>query len=183
MDYDIISFTLRDDLTPIVAAWADAFAEPPSGPRPARELRDQLVRHAAMPGFTGCAATERGTTRVLGMTYGFSNLPGQWWRDRVAAALGPARTRELLDDSLCLMELGVIRAARRRGVAEALVDALLAGGGHPQALLSTQSDNRSALAFYRATGWQVVAPRMSFGAGFAPYDILWRLVTPHATQR
>ncbi|MBA3822847.1 MAG: hypothetical protein H0X24_02945 [Ktedonobacterales bacterium] len=175
-DFYIVPFTLRDDATPIVAAWRDAFAEPPSGPRAARELNDQLLRHGTLPGFTGCVARDTATERIQGMVYGFSNLPGQWWRDRVAQAMGPTRTQDLLDDSFCLMELGIIRAARRQGIAEALVGAVLAQQPHPQALLSTQSDNRGALAFYLATGWHVVAPRMSFGLGFAPYDILWRPV-------
>jgi ribosomal protein S18 acetylase RimI-like enzyme len=173
MSFQIVPFTLHDDLAPIVAAWRDAFAEPPSGPRSARDLQDQLRWHATFVGFTGCIACEATTGRVQGIVYGFSNQPGQWWRDRVAVALGQSRTRELLDDSFCLMELGVIRAARRQGIAEALVAALLARQPHPQALLSMQSDNKGALAFYQATGWHTVAPQMSFGSGFAPYDILW----------
>jgi GNAT superfamily N-acetyltransferase len=181
LDVQITPFTLRDDLAPIVTAWRDAFAEPPSGPRPARELSDQLARHGLMPGFTGCLARDATSQRIVGVTYGFSNIAGQWWRDRVAQALGPARTRDLLNDSFCLMELGIVRAARRQGIAQVLVDALLAQQRHPHALLSTQSENRSALAFYLATGWQVVAPKMSFGLGFASYDILWHPVT-HAER-
>ena len=173
MDFSIAPFTLRDDPAPIIAAWRDAFADPPSGPRAAHELGNQLARHGLMQGFAGCLARDATTERILGVGYGFSNLPGQWWRDRVAQALGPSRTRELLDNSFCLMELGIVRSARRHGIAEALVKGLLTQQGHPQALLSTQSDNSGALAFYLATGWHIVAPKMSFGFGFAPYDILW----------
>jgi GNAT superfamily N-acetyltransferase len=169
--FDITPFTPQDDLRALVAAWKDAFSEPPASYRSLGELTDQLRWHGTFPGFIGVLARDLASGAVLGMTYGFSNRPGQWWRDRVATAIGPERTRMVLDDSFCLMELGVVRAARRRGVARALVAALLARQPHPRALLSMQSDNHGGQAFYLATGWTLVIERMSFGAGFLPYDI------------
>lgn len=170
--FQILPFTPQDDLRAIVAAWKDAFADPPSSYRSLGELTDQLRWHGTFPGFTGVMAREETSGVVLGMTYGFSNRLGQWWRDRVAEAIGPEQTRVVLDDSFCLMELGVVRSARRRGVGQALVEALLALQPHPRALLSMQSDNRGGRAFYLATGWSIVIERMSFGVGFLPYDIL-----------
>ena len=55
---------------------------------------------------------------------------------------------------------------------------LLARQTHPRVLLSMQSDNRTGLAFYRATGWSTLVAQMSFGMGYLPYDILLREV-PH----
>jgi ribosomal protein S18 acetylase RimI-like enzyme len=168
----IAPFTLQSDLPPIIAAWRDAFAQPPGGPRSRHELADQLQWHGTFPGFIGLVARDDARDAVLGIVYGFSNRQGQWWRDQVAASLGPEGARTVLDDSFCLMELGVVRSARRQGIAALLVDALLARQPHPRAVLSMQSDNVSALAFYRATGWTVLLARMSFGLGFLPYDIL-----------
>jgi ribosomal protein S18 acetylase RimI-like enzyme len=178
MTYGIAPFTLADDVTPIIAAWKDAFSDPPHGHRSVHDLAEQLAWHGTFPGFTGLAARDEATGVVLGMVYGFSNRPGQWWRDRVAAVIGPDQTRELLDDSFCLMELGVMRAARRQGIAQALVNELLARQTHPRVLLSMQSDNRTGLAFYRATGWTTLVAQMSFGMGYLPYDILLHEV-PH----
>jgi GNAT superfamily N-acetyltransferase len=178
MPFAITPFTLTDDLAPIIVAWRDAFREPPSSYRSFADLEDQLRWHGTFPGFTGVAARDTASGEVLGLTYGFSNRAGQWWRDRVAEAIGPEQTRTLLDDSFCLMELGVTRAARRQGVARALVAALLARQPHPRALLSMQSDNRGGRAFYLSTGWQVVIEKMSFGIGYLPYDIF-----QHATSR
>ncbi len=172
MSFAIAPFTPAGDVKPIIAAWKDAFSDPPHSYRSTSDLADQLAWHGTFPGFIGLAARDEATGTVLGMTYGFSNHPGQWWRDRVAEALGPQQTRELLDDSFCLMELGVIRAARRRGIAQALVAELLARQPHPRALLSMQSDNLTGLAFYRATGWRTILEKMSFGVGFLPYDIM-----------
>jgi GNAT superfamily N-acetyltransferase len=170
--FGIAPFTPQDDLRALVAAWKDAFADPPASYRSLGELTEQLRWHGTFPGFTGVAAYDARSGAVLGLTYGFSNRPGQWWRDRVAEAIGPEQTRTVLDHSFCLMELGVVRAARRRGVGRALVAALLTQQPHPCALLSMQTDNRGGRAFYLATGWTVLIERMSFGVGFLPYDIL-----------
>ncbi len=175
MPYVITPFTLDDDLQPIVAAWANAFADPPNGPRPAGELLRQLYRHMTYPRFAGLVARSPGTRQVLGLAYGYSNEPGQWWRDCVARALGPGAAT-MLDDSFCLTELGVIIPARRHGIAEGLVDALASCQPHPRMLLSTRSDNDGGLRFYYATGWRTVLRAMSFGWNFPPYDILERSV-------
>lgn len=177
MGFVIEPFTLASELPPIVAAWRDAFSQPPSGPRTARELTDQLHWHGNFAGFLGFIARQPDSGAILGLAYGFSNVPGHWWRDRVAAALGPELTRSVLDNSFCLMELGVTRNARRQGIAAALVEELVTRQPHPRVLLSMQSDNLNALAFYRATGWSTLSARMSFGVGFLPYDILIRHVT------
>jgi ribosomal protein S18 acetylase RimI-like enzyme len=174
----IMPFTLDDDLQPIVAAWASAFADPPNGPRPAGELFRQLYRHMTYPRFVGLVAREPGTGHVLGLAYGYSNEPGQWWRDCVARALG-TQAAAMLDDSFCLTELGVIMSARRRGIAEDLVDGLAARQSHPRMVLSTRSDNTGGLRFYYATGWRTMLRAMSFGWNFPPYDILERRVSEH----
>jgi GNAT superfamily N-acetyltransferase len=181
MPFAITPFTLAEDLTPILTVWRDAFRDPPASYRSLGDLEDQLRWHATFPGFVGVAARDVASGMMLGMTYGFSNRPGQWWRDRVAEAIGPHQARALLDDSFCLMELGVVRAARRQGVALALVAELLARQPHPRALLSMQSDHRGGRAFYLATGWQVVIERMSFGPGYLPYDIFQHPVSHTGT--
>ena len=179
MGFRIEPFTLTSELPPIVATWRDAFAQPPGGPRSVRELTEQLHWHGTFPGFLGLVARDEQHDTIMGLVYGFSNQSGQWWRDRVADAIGRERTHTILTDSFCLMELGVHRTYRRQGVADALVTALLAQQPYPSALLSMQSDNLTALAFYRATGWETLIARMSFGIGFLPYDILLRRA-PHA---
>ncbi len=175
--FNVAPFTVRENLDPIVTAWAAAFVEPPNGPRQAIELRHQLLRHSRYDGFRGFVARDRASGQVLGVIYGYSNAQGQWWRDQVARSMGPGRVA-LLDDSYCLTELGVIATARRLGVARALVATLLTSQPHPRALLSTRADNYDGLAFYRRTGWQVVLPTMSFGWNFPPYSILMHDAVP-----
>jgi ribosomal protein S18 acetylase RimI-like enzyme len=172
MAYVLLPFTTQDDLDPIITAWQAAFATVPNHWRGRQELWDQLAFHGGFPGFTGFVARDTARDTIAGVVYGFRNAPGQWWRDRVARSLGAERTLEILDDSFCLMELGVLPDARRFGVARLLVQGLLAAQPHPRALLSVESHNEGARRFYLATGWQVLLARMSFGPGFLPYDIM-----------
>jgi ribosomal protein S18 acetylase RimI-like enzyme len=137
-------------------------------------LRDQLYRHSTLPDFCGFVARDAHSGAVLGLVYGYTNAPGQWWRDRVAEAAGMQRAWNILHDSYCLTELGVVPAGRRQGIAHSLVRELMAHQPHPRLLLSTRSDNHEGLAFYHATGWQTALPKMSFGFGYPPYDILER---------
>ena len=174
MPYVIMPFTPDDDIDPIVATWVAAFAAPPNGPRSAGELHRQLARHFTFPHFVGLVARAPGSSQVLGLVYGYSNEDGQWWRDQVARALGDKATKHLLDNSFCLTELGVVPAARRLGIAQALVNAIEQRQLHPNMVLSTRSDNEEGLRFYRATGWHVLLPEMSFGWNFPPYAILER---------
>jgi ribosomal protein S18 acetylase RimI-like enzyme len=70
-----------------------------------------------------------------------------------------------------VVELHVRPEGQREGVGTALLDALLDGLPHRQALLSTQVDNAKARPFYEKHGWLVVVDRMSFGPGYAPFCV------------
>ena len=50
-------------------------------------LHDILPRHAAREGFQFRGAFDE-SGRLIGFVYGYRGEPGQWWHDRVAAALG-----------------------------------------------------------------------------------------------
>src|ERR671934_2630699 len=51
---------------------------------------DRVPRHAGREGFLFLGAFEPGG-RLVGFVYGYTGASGQWWYDRVAAALDPAR--------------------------------------------------------------------------------------------
>src|SRR5919201_5003338 len=50
-------------------------------------LHEILPRHAARDGFRFRGAFDE-TGRLIGFVYGYRGASGQWWHDRVAAALG-----------------------------------------------------------------------------------------------
>ena len=133
--------------------------------------RETLPRHAERNGFRFLAA--RAPDRSLaGFVYGYCGAPGQWWHDRVAAALGKeARKRWLRPGYFELAELHVRPDMQGRGIGGRLHDAVLTGLTSPTAVLTTQRHNERALALYRSRGWQVVHDSLVFDSG-TPYFVL-----------
>ena len=137
---------------------------------PPERFDEILPRHASRRGFRFVAARDDG--ELAGMAYGYLGGPGQWWHDRVAAAMTEAQRRTWLRAGhFEVVELMVDRARRRRGLGRALHDHLLGDHVGP-AVLSTQVDNTEALALYRALGWQVVVPEIDLGGGDRAYCVL-----------
>jgi ribosomal protein S18 acetylase RimI-like enzyme len=143
-------------------------------PEPSQDrLAEILPRHAARHGFRFLAAVDD-EGRLAGFVYGYHGAPGQWWHDRVAAALGPDGTaRWLAPGHFELTELHVRATARRRGLGGGLHDAILEGLHAPTAVLSTQVDNEPALRLYEGRGWQTIVSYLDFGSG-RPFLIMGR---------
>ena len=155
---DVLS--LRRELAEI---WPDA----------SRARIDEILpRHVGRDGFRFLGAF---VDRLLvGFVYGYRGAQGQWWHDRVAAALGPDGTeRWLVRGHFEFTELHVRPEFRRRGIGGALHDALLDGVDAPTTVLSTQTDNEAALGLYTGRGWQVIVPYLDFGSG-RPFLIMGR---------
>ena len=114
-------------------------------------------RHAARDGFRLARAHD--AARLVGFGYGFTGQPGQWWTDRAAEVLGPDLAAEWLGGHFELVSIGVLPAARGRGVGRRLLDTLTAGLPHERWLLMTTADaDDPARRLYAATGWSVVGP-------------------------
>jgi len=128
-------------------------------------LHEILPRHVARAGFRCFGALDE-RDRLIGFVYGYRGTAGQWWHDRVAAALGAEATQRWLPpEHFELTELHVRTDARRRGIGRRLHDAVLDGLDAPTAVLSTQADNEPALKLYEGRGWQVIVPSLDFGSG------------------
>jgi ribosomal protein S18 acetylase RimI-like enzyme len=116
------------------------------------------------------AAVENG--RLAGFAYGYHGAEGQWWYERVAAALQPAdRHRWLVNGYFELVELAVDPEFQRRGIGGRLHDALLEPEAGP-ALLSTQVHNAQARRLYFGRGWQLVVPELRFARAGELYSVL-----------
>ncbi len=155
---DVLS--LRRELAEI---WPDA----------SRARIDEILpRHVTRDGFRFLGAFA--DDRVVGFVYGYRGASGQWWHDRVAAALGPDGTERWLPPGhFEFTELHVRPEYRRRGIGGSLHDALLEGLEAPTTVLSTQTDNEPAIALYLGRGWQVIVPYLDFGSG-RPFLIMGR---------
>jgi ribosomal protein S18 acetylase RimI-like enzyme len=140
--------------------------------------REQLPRHAGREGFLFLVAREG--ERLAGFGYGYTGTYGQWWTDRVADAFTPELRAEWLDPPhFEVVELHVRPAFQRRGAGSLLLAQLLSRQPHDRALLTTQLGSRQARRFYAKNGWQELAP-VDFGAGYAPYVVLGKLLTGDA---
>lgn len=132
---------------------------------------DTLPQHASYPGFRGvtadAAAAPRATpsTTVLGFAYGYTSMPGQWWHDIMAYAMGDEMRRRWLLDAFEVVELAVIPTAQRQGIGGRLYDALLADLPHTTAVLSTALVETPALQLYRNRGWVPLLDRFAYPSG------------------
>jgi ribosomal protein S18 acetylase RimI-like enzyme len=156
---------LLADPEQLVAVWPDA----------AGERLDVIVpRHLERDGFRFVAEHDA-AGRLAGIAYGYRGAAGQWWHDRVAAAMDETtRARWLAPAHFEFVELAVRADLRRRGIGGRLHDALLDGLDAPTAVLSTEVENEPARALYRGRDWQVVVPEIDFGAGFPPFLVMGR---------
>jgi GNAT superfamily N-acetyltransferase len=136
------------------SVYAAAFAEAPyrEGPAEAAAFRARVLRYAAeRDGFRLVVVDDAGPAGV-----GLAVLarPGDWWRDRVAAALDPdpdadpdaaLAGRWLGDACLEVVHLAVHPRARGRGLGRLVHDLLIAGAPAPTAVLpAIPAPNRPA---------------------------------------
>jgi len=129
---------------------------------------EQLPKHAARDDFRLVAARTDG--KVVGFAYGFTGWPGQWWSDRIIAAVPAELSAEWIGGHFEVVELAVIPQAQGQGIGAALMTELMAGLPHRKALLTTYADDRTAPRLYRRLGWQVLVPDLGWGSALYGLD-------------
>ena len=175
------------DLRPLRAQLLRVYRETFSGP-PYNEREDdvvifydRLLRHSQYPGFRFLAAMATGGD-LLGLTDGYSSLPGQWWHEVVGREMSPELRREWLQGAFDFTELAVRPSARGRGIGGPLHDALLEGLPHPTACLSTHQSQTVALGLYRKRGWVELLRDYHFPGFAQPYLILGKKLSGITTE-
>ncbi|MGK2870000.1 MAG: GNAT family N-acetyltransferase [Mycobacterium sp.] len=122
------------------------------------------------------------TAELLGVAYGYSGAPDQWWQQQVVHGLrrtGNDRDRVdgLLTNYFELTELHIHPRAQGRGLGEALARRLLAGRTEAHVLLSTPEINgeaNRAWRLYRRLGFGDVIRDYHFAGDPRPFAILGR---------
>jgi len=162
----ITALDFADELGRVFAA---AFGAPGYDEAEAvRFATDQLPTHAARDDFKLVAAgSDEG---IVGFAYGFTGQRGQWWSDRVAAAISPELAAEWIGGHFEVVELAVHPDAQRNGLGAALMDALMTGLAHRKALLTSYADDGPAPRLYRRLGWQVLVPDLGWGSALYGMD-------------
>jgi ribosomal protein S18 acetylase RimI-like enzyme len=114
-------------------------------------------RHSARNGFRLARAYDGHV--LVGFAYGYTGETGQWWTDNARKVLAPEVAQTWLGGHFELVSIGVVDAARRRGVGRRLMHALLGGLPHERLLLMTTSDpSDPARRLYASEGWRVIGP-------------------------
>ncbi|MGW0162370.1 GNAT family N-acetyltransferase [Mycobacterium sp. NPDC003323] len=198
---DIMRTRLREALTVYVQAM--------QYPRGTEDQRASMwLEHTRRTGWKAVAALRTPTTptdqdhddpavldsaEMLGVAYGYSGAPDQWWQQQVVHGLrrrgtAAARAESLLTDYFELTELHIHPRAQGEGLGEALARRLLAGRTEAHVLLSTPEisgeDNR-AWRLYRRLGFDDVIRDYHFAGDPRAFAILGRslpLDQPHLAR-
>jgi len=127
-----------------------------------------MAGHSAYPGFAALASMD--DDEVAGFCYGFHGTPGQWWHDRVRAALGDRGG--WLGDCLELAELHVRPEYQGRGIGSGLLRLLTIGRPERTVVLSTGDSETVARRMYRHTGFTDLLTGFRFDGVEEPYAIM-----------
>src|SRR4051812_44858995 len=103
-------------------------------PGTARQRRSLWLDHVRRPGWRAVGWLDPAGT-LLGIAYGYTGGPGQWWYEEVRRGLR-GELSAMTDDYFELTELHVRPDAQGGGLGEGLLRALLAGTGRRPGVLS-----------------------------------------------
>jgi ribosomal protein S18 acetylase RimI-like enzyme len=112
-------------------------------------------KHSVRRGFRLARAHDGGA--LVGFAYGYTGEHGQWWTDNALKVLEPDTAEAWLGGHFELVSIGVLDAARRRGIGRGLMHVLLQGLPHERLLLMTSSDpSDPARRLYASEGWHIL---------------------------
>ena len=171
---------LSDRLAEALQLYVSAMGYPPST---ARQRRALWLDHVRRPGWRAVGWLDaRGG--LLGIAYGYTGGPGQWWYEEVRRGLRNAAGRmtdpdaEWLTDYFELTELHVRPDVQGAGLGEGLLRALVAGTDRHRVLLSTPESNPGAPGrawrLYRRLGFRDVLRDHRFTGDSRPFAVLGR---------
>jgi ribosomal protein S18 acetylase RimI-like enzyme len=186
------------DLTPIEMARRlgealTVYVDAMRYPRGTEENRASMwLEHSQRPGWKGAAVVaangavpdpaDLADAPLLGVAYGYSGAPDQWWQQQVlqglrGAGIADAQVDRLMTSYFELTELHILPGAQGRGLGEALARRLLAGRTERNVLLSTpeiRGEGNRAWRLYRRLGFVDVVRDYHFAGDPRPFAVLGR---------
>jgi ribosomal protein S18 acetylase RimI-like enzyme len=163
MVLDREGFTAR--VNELVAVYAAAMQAPPEELHGRRLI---MTGHSTYPDFAALVSMDG--DEVAGFCYGFHGAPGQWWHDRVSAALGD--DADWLGDCLELAELHVRPEYQGRGIGSRLLRSLTISRPEQTVVLSTRDSETVARRMYRGAGFTDLLTGYRFDGVEPPYAIM-----------
>ena len=180
---------LADRLGEALHIYVAAMGYPPGT---ARQRRSLWLEHVRRPGWRAVGCVDPAGP-LLGIAYGYTGGPGQWWYEEVRRGLrGRAGSGAAgwTDDYFELTELHVRPDVQGSGFGEALLRALLAQVRDRHVLLSTPEHGPRppgrAWRLYRRLGFEDVLREHLFTGDSRPFAVLGRtlpLPPPSSTSR
>jgi ribosomal protein S18 acetylase RimI-like enzyme len=120
-----------------------------------------LSRHAVYGGFRAFGAF-KSDGQLVGFSYGYTSVPGRWWRETIALPLTLEQRAHWLTDAFELAELHVHPSAQGVKLGSQLHDLLVHGLPHHTALLSVMHSSERARHLYQSRGWQTLVDELRF---------------------
>jgi GNAT superfamily N-acetyltransferase len=157
-----------------VAVYRAAFGQPPylEPPGEAGQLRERVGRYTGRDGFR-LPVVFGADGEPAGFGLGVTAHPGDWWRDKVAAAVGAEAARRWLAQAcLEIVHVAVLPGAQRRGTGRRLMAALAAPPRPLTGVLSCHPAATAAQSFYLAQGWQVITTGFRLQPGQPGYWLM-----------
>lgn len=143
----------------------------------AEQRAPMWLTHALREGWRCAVALDAGD-RLVGIAYGYTGCPGQWWHEQVRRGLTTRtddRTADAwLSDYFELTEVHVRPDRQGRGVGEDLLHRLLEQVPNRMVLLSTPEGPSRAWKLYRRLGFTDVLRDYRFAGDPRPFAILGR---------
>lgn len=146
------------------------------------QRREVITSHLRNPGLvaalarrtpdTDDTAADDDAASIVGFGYGYRGVPGQWWYDVVARALGRDQTRQWLRDGFELAELHVLPDHQGAGAGSALLDDILARTDARHVLLSTPDAESRARRLYRSRGFVDLLRGFHFPGSSEAYAVM-----------
>ncbi|WP_053220198.1 GNAT family N-acetyltransferase [Virgibacillus senegalensis] len=142
---------LQEDIKGLAAVYCNVHH--PSNPEHHLEIMEERIqKHAGYPGFKAVKAVDEGGS-IVGMAYGYTSVPGQFYRSRLEPLLSEEERYKWLESCFEFVELAVDPPFRRQRVGSGLHDALLNGLPHDASVLTTERANYPAKRLYKSRGW------------------------------
>jgi ribosomal protein S18 acetylase RimI-like enzyme len=165
---------LADRITEALHIYVTAMGYPPGT---ARQRRSLWLDHAHRPGWRAVGWLDTAGS-LLGIAYGYTGGPGQWWYEEVRRGLRKTGHTAWTDDYFELTELHVRPDAQGSGLGEGLLRALLAGVRSANVLLSTPEHGPRppgrAWRLYRRLDFRDVLRHHLFTGDARPFAVLGR---------
>ncbi len=139
------------------------------------EMIERMKRHIEYADFKGIVAIND-ENEVVGFTYGYRSLEGQYYNQLMREALNLEQADEWLQDCFEFVELAVHPQYRNEGLGMKLHNELLEGISNRTSILTTQINYEKARSLYKRLDWVDVLEPFHPSKSDAPYAIMGKIL-------